>query len=228
MRAYIPAVKLIALPAEMNSFLWSLAVRCEKWYNFSSSLFKEEAFSTAGCLFGLLCILTISHYAIMHARHDKHPFEKLPVTLAKLISVIITVSSACCYLKNQFRVCTLLCWQRPASIAKKYCGGGAKYKSQIPPGLGLHQTNRQRGNDTHPSNQQASFCRTKWQPEGNACSLDTLTCLHYLQNRRLLEQVEAKPRGDHKMAPEAEDWLPHHQTQRRKKMLHRFRRRPES
>ncbi len=54
------------------------------------------------------------------------------------------------------------------------------------------------------------------------------TCLHYLQNRRLLEQVEAKPRGDHKMAPEAKDWLPHHQTQRRKKMLHRFRRRPES
>lgn len=92
----------------MNSFLWSLEVRCEKWYNFSPSLFREEAFSTAGCLFGLLCVLTISRYAIVHARHDKHLFEKLPVTLAKLISVIIAVYITCCYLKKQFRVCSLL------------------------------------------------------------------------------------------------------------------------
>lgn len=48
----------------------------------------------------MLCVLTISRYAIMHARHDKHPFEKLLVTLAKLISVIIAVSITCCYLKK--------------------------------------------------------------------------------------------------------------------------------
>lgn len=120
----IPALKLIALPAEMNTFLWSLEILCEKWHNFSPSLFREEAFSTARCLFGSLCILTISHYAIMHARHDKHPFEKLPVTVAKLISVIIAVSITCCYLKKQFRVCSLLWWQRVASIANKYCGAG--------------------------------------------------------------------------------------------------------
>lgn len=60
----------------------------------------------------------------MHARHDKHPFEKLPVTVAKLIYVIIEVSITKKAVHSVLFVVV-------ASIANKYCGGGADDKLQI-------------------------------------------------------------------------------------------------